>query len=214
MIGDLKHGKFVANRMLTDVDDCMLEQYDLPEGYIDIGLFTTACDGVGYVAADDATKKANVQVPKIYTTYGGCGRFNDGQVFGVISGPKVSDVERGLRYVREFTENESTCYSVSDDDSTLIYAQCVSHIGSYFSKTYNLEPGSPIAFLLAPALHGSVGLDEALTQADVDVVKFWSTPVQSNMCGAILTGRQAQCVTAVNAFKDAIFDLVENPVEF
>ncbi|WP_329885935.1 BMC domain-containing protein [Pseudoramibacter sp. HA2172] len=214
MIGDLVHGKFVANRLLTDVEDCMLEQYHLPDGHIDIGLFTTACDGVGYVAADDATKKSNVQVAQIYTTYGGCGKFNDGQVFGVLSGPMVSDVERGLRYVREFTEKASTCYSISDDDSTLIYAQCVSRIGSYFAKAYKLKQGSSIAYLIAPAMHGAVGIDEALTQANVDVVRFWSRPTESNMSGAILTGRQAQCETAVSAFKEAIFDLVSEPIEY
>lgn len=134
MIGDKVHGKMIANRLLTDVEDCMLEDYHLPEGYIDIGMFTTSCDGIGYVAADDATKKANVEVVSIYSTYGGCGKFNDGQVFGVISGPTVSDVERGLRYVRQFTEQEAALYSISDDDQTFIYAECVSKIGKYFAK--------------------------------------------------------------------------------
>lgn len=78
MIGDKVHGKLVMNRLLTDVEDIMIEDYHLPEGYIDLGLFTTACDGVGYVAADDATKKANVEVVNIRTTYGGHGNFNDG----------------------------------------------------------------------------------------------------------------------------------------
>ena len=214
MIGDLLRGKFVSNRLLTDVEDCMLEQYELPEGHIDIGLFTTACDGVGYVAADDATKKANVEVPKIYTTYGGCGKFNDGQVFGVISGPKVSDVERGLRYVRAFTEQQSTLYSISEDDSTMIYAQCVPRIGRYFSKAYNLPEGSSIAYLIAPAMQGAIGIDEALTQANVEVVRFWSSPTESNMSGAILTGREAQCDIAVKAFRDVIIEAVQVPIEY
>ena len=103
---------------------------------------------------------------------------------------------------------------VSFSYSTLIYAQCVSRIGSYFAKAYNLERGSSIAYLIAPAMHGAVGIDEALTQANVDVVCFWSRPTESNMSGAILTGRQAQCETVVSAFKEVIFDLVSEPIEY
>lgn len=214
MIGDKVSGKVCVNRLLTDVEDIMLEDYALPEGYVDIGLFTTGCDGVGYAAADDATKKANVDVMKIYSTYGGSGKFNDGQVFGVISGPTVSDVERGLRYVREFTENQAELYSISEDDSTLIFAQCISKIGKYFAKAFNLPEGSSIAYLMAPALEGAVGIDEALTVANVEVVKYWGSPTESNLCGAILTGSQSQCQTACEGFKSAIFDCVEDPIEY
>jgi len=214
MIGDKVHGKLVMNRLLTDVEDIMIEDYHLPEGYIDLGLFTTACDGVGYVAADDATKKANVEVVNIRTTYGGHGNFNDGQVFGIISGPTVSDVERGLRYVRDFTEREAGLYSISDDDTTMIYAECVSRIGKYFSKAYGLEVGSSIAYLIAPAIQGAVGIDEALTVANVEVVKYWGNPTASNMCGAILTGTQSQCQMACEGFKNVIFDAMEDPIEY
>ena len=48
----------------------------------------------------------------------------------------------------------------------------------------------------------------------MDVVRFWSRPTESNMSGAILTGRQAQCETAVSAFKEVIFDLVSEPIEY
>lgn len=81
MIGDKVSGKVLVSRLLTAVNDFMIDDYELPEGYVDMGLFTTACDGVGYVAADDATKMANIEVAKIYSTYGGSGKMNDGQTF-------------------------------------------------------------------------------------------------------------------------------------
>lgn len=214
MIGDKISGRITANRLLTDVEDIMLEDYHLPDGYIDIGLFETDCEGVGYTAADNATKMANVEVVSISSTYGGTGQANDGQVFGIISGPTVSDVERGLRYVREFAEHEASLYSISNDDDAAIYAQYISRIGKYFSKAYGLPVGSSIAYLVAPAILGVIGIDEAMTVANVEIVKYWGTPTPSNLCGAIVTGTQSQCMTAVEGFKNVIFDTVEDPIEY
>lgn len=216
MIGDQVHGKLVANRLLTDVEDIMLEAYNLPEGYVDIGLFETEFEGIGYVAADDATKKANVEVVSIHSTHGGSGlgKSNDGHVFGIISGPMVSDVERGLRYVRNYIENEAGVYSISEDDSVLIYAEYVSRIGKYFAKALDLKEGSSIAYLVAPSMYGVIGVDEALTLANVEVVKYWGDPTASNLCGAIVTGTQSQCQMAVEGFKNAIFDCAEEPIEY
>jgi Ethanolamine utilization protein len=59
-----------------------------------------------------------------------------------------------------------------------------------------------------------VGIDEALTVADVEVVKFFSPPTNSNLSGAILTGTQSNCRTACEAFKNAIIGCVEDPVDY
>lgn len=214
MTGDRIKCELVYSKMLTAVEDIMLEEFDLPEGCIDIGIFTTQYDCVGYCAADEATKASNVEVVYIKTLYGAGAGLNDGQVFGVITGPTVSDVESGLRYIRDYAENKSSIYSVNDDDSNLIYAQLVPKIGKYFSKTYGLPIGSSIAFLFAPALEGVVGIDEALTVADVEVVKFFGPPTNSNLSGAILTGTQSNCRTACEAFKNAIISCVEDPVDY
>ena len=63
-------------------------------------------------------------------------------------------------------------------------------------------------------MQGAIGIDEALTQANVDVVRFWSSPTESNMSGAILTGREAQCDIAVKAFRDVIIEAVQDPIEY
>lgn len=216
MIGDKVHGKLIANRLLTDVEDIMLEAYNLPENYVDIGLFETEFEGIGYVAADYATKNANVEVVSINSTYGGsaAGKSNDGHVFGIISGPMVSDVERGLRYVRSYIEEEAGVYSIAEDGSVVMYAEFVSRIGKYFAQAYGLKEGSSIAYLVAPSMYGVLGVDEALTLANVEVVKYWATPTASNLCGAIVTGTQSQCKMAVEGFKNAIFDCAEDPIEY
>ena len=214
MIGDKVSGKIISSRLLTAVNDFMIEDYELPDGYVDMGLFTTACDGVGYVAADEATKKANIEVAKIYSTYGGSGKLNDGQTFGMITGPTLSDVKRGLRYVREFVEKEATLYSISDDDSMVVYAQCISKIGKYFAKRYNLPQGSSIVYLLAPAIYGVAGIDEMTDFADVELVEYFGKPTPSNLCGGVFVGSQAQCKAAAESFKNAVFSCAEDPIEF
>ncbi|MEG1433328.1 MULTISPECIES: BMC domain-containing protein [Eubacterium] len=214
MIGDKVSGKVLVSRLLTAVNDFMIDDYELPEGYVDMGLFTTACDGVGYVAADDATKMANIEVAKIYSTYGGSGKMNDGQTFGMITGPTVSDVQRGLRYVREFVEEQASLYSISEDDSVVLYSECVSKIGRYFAKAYNLPQGSSIVYLLAPAIYGVAGIDEMTDYADVELVQYLGSPTHSNLCGGIFTGSQSQCRSAAESFKNAIFDYVDDPVEY
>jgi ethanolamine utilization protein EutL len=214
MTGDRVECKLIYSKLLTDVEEIMLEEFELPEGCIDIGIFTTQYDGVGYCAADEATKFANVDVAYIRTLYGAGAGLNDGQVFGVITGPTISDVENGLRYVHDYAQNKSSVYSVNEDDTNLIYAQLVPKIGKYFSKTYDLPLGASIAFLFAPALEGIVGIDEALTVADVEVVKFFGPPTNSNLSGAILTGTQASCKTACEAFRHAIISCVQEPLDY
>lgn len=214
MTGEKLAGKVINTRLITDVEDIMLEAYGLPENWVDIGVFTTEYDGIGYAAADDATKKANVEVMQISTSYGTSGQAGNGQVFGVISGPSVSDVERGLRYIRDFTEQKAELFSLNDDNTTALFAQCIPKIGHYFTNAFNLKPGSSVAYLLAPVHFGVIGVDEALTQAHVDVVSYQAMPGPSNMTGAILSGTESACRIACAAFKQAVLDAAENPIEF
>ncbi|URN86123.1 hypothetical protein [Acetobacterium wieringae] len=48
MTGDRIKCELVYSKLLTAVEDIMLEEFELPEGCIDIGIFTTQYDGVGY----------------------------------------------------------------------------------------------------------------------------------------------------------------------
>lgn len=71
MTGDLLKAHVLSSKLMTDIEDIMIEEFGLPEGHIDIGLFTTDNEDIGYVAADEATKKANVRVCYAKSTYGG-----------------------------------------------------------------------------------------------------------------------------------------------
>ncbi|MGL4606483.1 MAG: ethanolamine utilization microcompartment protein EutL [Eubacteriaceae bacterium] len=208
------NAKVTSAKLLTAVEDIMIEKFELPENHIDIGIFTTNCDEAGYVALDEATKKSNVTGDFARSTYGGKGTANGGEFFGVISGPSIDDVESGLRYIIDFVNTKAGLYKANDDGSVTYFSQCVSRIGSYFAKRLNLPEGSSIAYVSAPPLEGMVGVDEALTSADVEVVEFFSPPTVSNRSGAILTGTQSACETACKAFAKAVEDCVEDPLGF
>ena len=68
-------------------------------------------DDIGYLAVDDASKKANIKLIHAQTYYGGSicswSKSNGGSVFVLFSGPKVEDVKSGLRYIKDFIENHS-----------------------------------------------------------------------------------------------------------
>ncbi|MEF9919191.1 MAG: ethanolamine utilization microcompartment protein EutL [Eubacterium sp.] len=214
MTGDLLKAHMLYSKLMTDIEDIMIEEFNLPEGHIDIGLFTTDNEDIGYIAADEATKKANVHVCYAKSTYGGLGCAYGGEMIGIISGPSISDVESGLSTITHFTENNANLFSAREDDGVQYYAQVISKIGSYLAEISGLPKGSSIAYLVAPPLESMMGVDEALTAADVEVVKFWGPPTVSNRGGAIVTGTQSACNTACQAFAKAVKDCVDEPVDY
>ncbi len=214
MTGDLLKANILSSKLITDIEDIMIDEFQLPEGHVDIGVFTTDNEDIGYVAADEATKKAQVHVCYAKSTYGGLGCAYGGEMFGVISGPSISDVESGLRTISYFTQHHASLYSARDDDGVQFYAQVIAKIGTFLAEMCNLPVGTPVAYLVGPPLESMVGVDEALTAADVEVVKFWGPPTVSNRGGAIVTGTQAACKTACEAFAKAVIDCVEEPVDY
>ena len=214
MTGDLLKAHVLSSKLMTDIEDIMIEEFGLPEGHIDIGLFTTDNEDIGYVAADEATKKANVQVCYAKSTYGGLGCAYGGEMIGIISGPSISDVESGLRTITHFTEHNACLFSAREDDGVQFYAQVISKIGTYLAEVCDLPVGSSVAYLVGPPLESMMGVDEALTAADVEVVKFFGPPTVSNRGGAIVTGTQSACKTACMAFAKMVMDCVEEPVDY
>ena len=214
MIGDLLKANVLSSKLMTDIEDIMIEEFNLPEGHIDIGLFTTDNEDIGYVAADEATKKANVHVCYTKSTYGGLGCAYGGEMIGIISGPTVSDVESGLKTISHFTSHNACLFSAREDDGVQFYAQVISKVGSFLAEMCHIPQGSSVAYLVGPPLESMMGVDEALTAADVEVVKFWGPPTVSNRGGAIVTGTQSACKTACAAFAKAILDCVEEPVDY
>ena len=71
----------------------------------------------------------------------------------------------------------------------------------------------PIAYLVAPPLEATFGIDAAMKSADVQLVTYVPPPSETNYSAAFLTGSQAACKAACNAFTDAVLDIARHPVQ-
>ena len=56
-------------------------------------------------------------------------------------------------------------------------------------------------------------LDDALKAADVTLKSFYGPPTETNFAGGLLTGDQAACKAACDAFADAVCRIADNPRE-
>jgi hypothetical protein len=93
----------------------------------------------------------------------------------------------------------------NDAENTAFLAHVVSRTGSYLSSTAGITLGDPMAYLVAPPLEATYGIDAALKSADVQLVTYVPPPSETNYSAAFLTGSQAACKAACNAFTDACF---------
>ncbi len=92
-------------------------------------------------------------------------------------------------------------------------AHVVSRTGSYLSSTAGITLGDPMAYLVAPPLEATYGIDAALKSADVQLVTYVPPPSETNYSAAFLTGSQAACKAACNAFTDAVLEIARNPIQ-
>lgn len=76
---------------------------------------------------------------------------------------------------------------------------------SRWSDQYGLPGGAP--------LEATFGIDAAMKSADVQLVTYVPPPSETNYSAAFLTGSQAACKAACNAFTDAVLDIARNPVQ-
>jgi len=71
-----------------------------------------------------------------------------------------------------------------------------------------------MAYLIAPPLEATVGLDAALKAADVEMKVYYGPPTETNFAGGLLTGEQAACRAACEAFAQAVCDVAGAPLDY
>ena len=207
----------LSMKIIPSVNPDMIKEFQLPEGHMSLGLFTSDCDDVSYTALDEATKKADVKVVYAKSFYGGAANANTklaGEVIGIISGPNPAEVRSGLNAIVDFIDHEATFYSANEDDTIAYYAHCISRSGSYLSDVAGIPEGEAIAYLIAPPLEAMYALDAALKAADVRMVAFYGPPSETNFGGGLLTGSQSACKAACDAFAEAVCFVADQPTKF
>lgn len=215
VLDDIK-ASVLATRVIASVSESMVKQFKLKDSQRCIGILTADCDDVTYVALDEATKAADVEVVYGRSFYAGAAHSSgplSGEVIGILAGPGPADVRAGLQRAREVIENEACFKAANEDGSLAFFAHLVSSTGSYLSKEGGIPRGQALAYLIAPPLEAMFAMDAALKAADVEVATFFAPPSETNYGGGYLTGSQAACGAACDAFQQAVLDVAAMPID-
>lgn len=215
MINDPLGANVLSAKIISNVDPGMAKALNLdPVKHRSLGLVTSDCDDVTYVALDEATKKAVVDVVYARSFYAGAGSASTklaGEVIGIIAGPNPAEVKSGLDVVVYEIENSPGFISANEDDSIPYYAHLVSRTGTHLSKEAGIKEGDSLAYLIAPPIEAMYALDAAIKAADVEVAAFFGPPSETNFAGGLLTGSQSACQAACDAFAQAVISVANAP---
>ena len=169
----------LAVRLLANASPALCKGLGAPAGHPSLGMLTTDCDDATYIALDEATKAADVQVCFGQSFYAGAANA---------STPLAGEVP--------------------------YLAHTVSSCGSFLAKEAGVEPGSALAYLIAPPLESMYALDAAMKAADVKLCKLYAPPSETNFGGGLLSGTQSACDAACGAFAAAVAEVADRPKEW
>lgn len=217
--------RILASRIIAETHEELLyalrRTLTLPEGmpalpaeHTSLAMFTADCDDVGYIAVDEATKQAGVEVLYASSFYAGAANSSTplaGEFIGILSGPSPSDVAAGLAAAVACYEQDAAFHYADDADSIIFLDHTIAACGTYLSREAGVPLGSPLAYLIAPPLEATFGLDAALKAADVALVKYFPPPTPTNFSGAWLSGSLGDCRAACAAFREAVLAVAERP---
>lgn len=213
---DLIRPSVTAMRVIASVNDGFARELKLPSHIRSLGLITADSDDVTYIAADEATKQAMVEVVYGRSLYAGAAHGPSptaGEVLIMLGGPNPAEVRAGLDAMMAHIDGGAAFQWANDAQDTAFLAHVVSRTGSYLSSAAGIALGDPIAYLVAPPLEATFGIDAAMKSADVQLVTYVPPPSETNYSAAFLTGSQAACKAACNAFTDAVLDIARHPVQ-
>ena len=217
MTGEKVKTNILSVQMLPNADPLLLKSLKVPKAHRSLGIFTTDCDDVSYAALDEATKKADVRVVYARSMYAGSGNASTalaGEFIGILSGPDPSEVKSGLDAAVSYIENDASFYTANDDGSVVYFAQLISRTGTYLSKEAGIEPGSSLAYLIAPPMEAIMGLDAAVKSSGAEIAVFYGPPTETNFAGGLLTGEQSMCKDACEAFARTIEQIAAMPLNY
>ena len=204
--------KVLAVRYLASASPGLCRALGAPEGFPCLGLITTDCDDATYIALDEATKSAEVQVCFGSSFYAGAANAstpNAGEVIGVLAGPTPGTVRSGMEAALAALQS----IGFEEVSGVPYLAHTVSSCGSFLAAEAKVRPGSALAYLIAPPLEAMVGLDAALKAADVRLCKLYAPPSETNFGGGLLTGTQSACHAAAAAFGERVKEIAQRPRE-
>ena len=204
--------RVLAVRCLASASPDLCRALGAPEGYPSLGFLTTDCDDATYIALDEATKTAQVEVAYGRSFYGGAANATTplaGEVLGILAAPNPGALRSGMEAALAALER----LGFEDADGVPCLAHTVSSVGSFLAKEADVTPGSALAYLIAPPLEAMYAMDAALKAADVRLCKLYNPPSETNYGGGLLSGTQSACTAACTAFREAVSQVAKRPID-
>ena len=185
-----------------------------PAKHVSLGLVTCDQDDAMYVALDEATKHASVDVIFARSFYAGAahasGRLS-GEILGVIAAADPQEIESGLEALLRCLQHDACFYDADGKRTVTVFPHVIASLGEYLAAESGLPPGTPMAYLVAPPIEATIALDAALKAADVRAVRITPPPTETNFACAWLTGDLDACEAAATAYAAAVVEVAGSP---
>jgi ethanolamine utilization protein EutL len=202
-------------RRLANADPVLIAAYGGdPARHSSLGLVTCDQDDALYVALDEATKHAAVDVIFARSFYAGSahasGRLS-GEILGVLAAAEPEAIEHGLAALLRCLAHDACFYDADGKRTITVFPHVITSLGEYLSREAGLAPGASMAYLVAPPMEATLGLDAALKAADVRAVRVVPPPTETNFACAWLTGSLDACEAAATAYAAAVVEVALTP---
>lgn len=209
--------RVLAVRRIPGADPALLRAYGAdPERHRALGLVTVDQDDPTYVALDEATKHAAVDVVYARSFYAGSRHASgplSGEILGVLAAEDDAEIDAGLQAMLGCLEHDACFYAADDAGSIAVFPHVIASLGRYLSAQAGLAPGDAMAYLVAPPMEATLALDAALKAADVRAARVFPPPTETNFAAAWLTGTLDACEAAAVAYAAAVIDVARRPRE-
>jgi len=207
--------RILSVQRIPNADPALLLAYGAdPARHSSLGLVTVDQDDPTYVALDEATKHAQVDVVFAKSFYAGAAHGSgplSGEILGVIAASDPEEINEGLKALVRCLESDARFYAADEAKKTGVFPHVISSLGHYLSAAAGLSVGAPMAYLVAPPMEATIGFDMALKAADVRAVKIFPPPSETNFASAWLTGTLESCEAAAVAFCEAVVRVAASP---
>lgn len=202
--------KVLSVRYLANASESLCQALGAPKGCPALGMLTTDCDDATYIALDEATKAAQVEVAYGQSFYAGAANAstpNAGEVIGILAAQTPGAVKSGMEAALAALER----LGFAQWGGVPYLAHTVSSAGAFLAKEAGVAPGTALAYLIAPPLEAMYAMDAALKASDTVLCKLYGPPSPTNFGGGLLAGTQSACNAACGAFAQAVREVAERP---
>ena len=204
----------LATRVIPQVAERLAKELGLTSRHRSVGMITCTIDDCLYAALDEGTKAAAVDVVYAKSFYAGSAHASgpfSGEIIGIYAAEDPEIVSSGLQAALNYLTNKAWFYSADANNELGFFPHVIPSVGHYLAAQAGVEPGTPMAYLIAPPMEAVLALDQALKVADVEMKVFWAPPSETNFAGGLLVGDLPSVEAAAAAFQETVLDLAATP---